>query len=64
MKKIAAILVDELEQYGEAYLGTIEVQGEKVIKLFTAIQKEVTKRHPRNVACWNTKEGNIWMVRV
>lgn len=60
-KDLINTLIEEMETFGEAFIGTYEVQGEKVIKLYRAILKEVRARNYNDIVCWNKESGMIWL---
>ena len=55
-------LINEMETFGKAYLGKAEIRGEKVVKEYKALNKEVGKRYPGAVLCWDGfGTGEIWI---
>ena len=56
-----AALVEELETFGKAFIGTYEVQGEKVTKLYWALLKEVRTRNQDDIVCWDKDSGMVWL---
>lgn len=60
-KELINALIEEMEKFGEAFIGTYDVQGEKVIKLYRAILKEVQTRNYNDIVCWDKENGMIWI---
>lgn len=60
-KELIDALIEDMDRFGETFLGTAEVQGEKVCKLYRRLNKEVGKRYPGMVVCWDNKTGMAWI---
>jgi len=60
-KALIEALISEMVELGETFIGTYEVQGENVCKLYRQINKEVGKRYPNMVVCWDAETGMAWM---
>lgn len=61
-KKQKEALIAEMNNNGMSYLGLTEIRGLEVINEYKALSKEVTKRFPGKVLCWDAIEsGCIWM---
>ena len=55
-------LINEMLTFGKAYLGKAEIRGAAVIKEYKALNKEVGKRYPGMVLCWDgSGTGECWM---
>ena len=55
-------LITEMDNNGMSYLGITEIRGMEVVKEYKALSKEVAKRFPGKVLCWDAMEsGCIWM---
>lgn len=60
-KELLNALIDEMVERGETFLGTYEVQGEKVLRLYKKVSKEVEKRYEGMIVCWDAETGMAWM---
>ena len=60
-KAIQNELIEEMINFGESYLGQAEIRGLEVCKEYKALAKEVEKRFPGSVLCWNAETGYIWI---
>lgn len=61
-KEIKNGLIEEMLEYGKTFLGHADIRGNDVVKEYKALQKEVTKRFPGSVLCWDGfGTGEIWM---
>lgn len=61
-KELVNALIEEMENFGEAFIGTTEVQGTKVTSLYKAINKEVTKRYEgKYVVAYDGRTGMAWI---
>lgn len=61
-KEVKEALINEMINFGESYLGLGEIRGMDVVKEYKALSKEVTKRFPGMVLCWDASEtGKIWI---
>ena len=55
-------LITEMDNNGMSYLGITEIRGMEVVKEYKALSKEVAKRFPGKVLCWDAMDsGCIWM---
>ena len=62
-KKQKETLIAEMNNSGMSYLGIAEIRGMEVVNEYKALSKEVAKRFPGKVLCWDAIEtGYIWMV--
>ena len=61
-KTMKEAYIDEMENFGEAYIGSMEIQGvQTIVKKYNALAKEVAKRFPGLVLCMNNETGMVWM---
>lgn len=54
-------IINEIEMFGECFIGTAEVQGMKVFKRFNKIQNEWKKNH-NTVLAYDFETGICWEV--
>ena len=54
-------IIREIENFGECFIVTLEVQGMKVFKRFNRIQNEWKKNHD-TVLAYNAETGICWEV--
>lgn len=52
-------IINEIESFGECFIGTAEVQGMKVFKRFNRIQKE-WQRTNNTVLAYDSVTGICW----
>lgn len=61
-KEIKNALINEMVEYGETYLGLSEIRGLEVVKEYKLLSKEIKKRFPEKVLCWDAfGTGKIWL---
>lgn len=60
-KKAKTEIIVEIENFGECFLGTVDVHGPKVFKWYNAILKEYEKNHKDTLA-YDAESGVIWAV--
>ena len=54
-------IIKEIENFGECFIGTAEVQGMKVFKRFNKLQREWQNSH-NTVLAYNAETGICWEV--
>ena len=52
--------INDMIQFGETFIGTIEVQGMTVVNYYKALNKKVEKEYNK-VVCWDAETGMAWM---
>lgn len=60
-RELVNALISEMENFGETFIGTAEVQGTAVVNLYKKLNKEIGKRNPGAVVCWNAESGMAWI---
>lgn len=55
-------IIREIEQFGECFIGTAEVQGPTVFRRYNRIRKEYEKLHPNKVLAYNAETGICWEI--
>ena len=55
-------IIRDLENFGECFIGTAEVQGMKVFKRFQRLQREFEKLHPGKTLAYDSVTGICWWV--
>lgn len=53
--------INDMIQFGETFIGTIEVQGMAVVKYYKALNREVQKMDRNKVVCWDAHTGMAWI---
>ena len=54
-------IINEIEVFGQCFIGTAEVQGMKVFKRFNRVQREWQKSH-NTVLAYDSETGICWEV--
>ena len=55
-------LINEVVNNGMTYLGLVDIRGLEVVNEYKALSKEVAKRFPGMVLCWDPSDtGCIWI---
>lgn len=60
--KMIRNIIEEIEIFGECFIGTVEVQGTKVFKRFRKVESEWNKEHNEALA-YNAETGLVWVIR-
>lgn len=55
-------IVKEIENFGECFIGTAEVQGLKVFKRYEKVRRAYEKGHPGAALAYNSETGICWEV--
>lgn len=55
-------IIKDIEQFGECFIGTAEVQGAVVFKRFTRVRREYEKLHQNKTLAYNSETGICWEV--
>lgn len=55
-------IITEIENFGECFIGTFEVQGMKVFKRYNRIEKAWNKEHAEALA-YDSKTGIVWITK-
>ena len=62
-KEMIADIVNEIENFGECFIGTVEVQGLVVFKRFEKVRKAYEKANEGYTLAYDSKTGMAWEVR-
>ena len=54
-------IVTEIEEFGECFIGTVEVQGTVVFKRYERVRREYEKRNKGTLA-YDATTGIVWEV--
>ena len=54
-------IIKDIENFGECFIGTVEVQGTKVFKRYNKVRKEWEKNRNSTLA-YNAETGICWEV--
>lgn len=55
-------IIREIEQFGECFIGTVEVQGAAVFKRFNRVRRAYEQKHPSKTLAYNAETGICWEV--
>ena len=55
-------IVNEIENFGECFIGTAEVQGPKVFKRYETVRRAYEKKHPGATLAYDSETGICWEV--
>ena len=59
-KKMIENILNEIEQYGECFIGTIAVQGEKAFRRYWKVGRAYEERHPGKALAYDSETGYVW----
>lgn len=55
-------IIRDIENFGECFIGTLEVQGEVVFKRYNRVRKEWERKYPNSTLAYNAETGICWEV--
>lgn len=55
-------IINDIENFGECFIGTLEVQGNKVFKRYNRVRKEWERKHKNSTLAYNAETGICWEV--
>lgn len=62
-KKQVNMIVEEIEKFGECFIGTMEVHGaEHIFKLYTRVGRVYEKKHQGMTIAYDKETGIAWEV--
>ena len=62
-KKQVNMIVEEIEKFGECFIGTMEVQGaEHIFKLYTKVGRAYEEKHQGFTIAYDKETGIAWEV--
>lgn len=53
-------IIKNIEEFGECFIGTLEVQGTTVFKRFNRVRKEYEKLYPGKTLAYDSETGICW----
>lgn len=62
MTKEVEMIINDIEEFGECYIGSFEIQGMAVVKRYNKVRKAFEKKHPNNTLAFNIETGMTWLV--
>lgn len=55
--------LNELENFGSAYIGSMEIMGTmKIVKRYESLRRYVEKQMPGKTLAMNNEDGTCWIV--
>ena len=55
--------INDMVIFGETFIGTIETQGDAVVRYYKALSKQVAKQYNgQYIVAWDGETGMAWMV--
>lgn len=55
-------IIKDIEDFGECFIGTCDVQGVKVFKRYERVRREYEKNHHGKTLAYDSETGICWEV--